>query len=381
MPVRGSLADVGVGDAAARPGLVDDRDGGAHQLVDHQAHGALVGMRAQVDHRALEPRVTHGRHSNQQLALEIAAPGFVAHRHRPVPPGPGDRLAPPGAAARPGGEPRRRRVAARLRPGARRRVGLRPGDVGPDHGVRRRGTAPRLGAWRGARRRPSQGAREQQGAADDAQRAGEAPEQDGARDVRQPHTENEPQKLEYGDQHCRIPVNEAMPDIFQRPGGRGDDLQHLARRHGAERRVAEDHHQRDGEHRPAGPREARAEARCGADRTEEPLLAARAAVAAIRADGGPFFIEARTYRFRAHSMFDPELYRPKDEVETWKQHGPIISLTARLKAWGLMTEDDYQGLQREVEKEVEEAIAFAEAGTWEPVEDLGRFVYSEPTNR
>jgi len=51
------------------------------------------------------------------------------------------------------------------------------------------------------------------------------------------------------------------------------------------------------------------------------------AAMAIRAGQGPFFIEARTYRFRAHSMFDAELYRLKAEVEDWKKHGPLITLT------------------------------------------------------
>ena len=105
--------------------------------------------------------------------------------------------------------------------------------------------------------------------------------------------------------------------------------------------------------------------------------AAHKAVAGIRAGNGPFFIEARTYRFRAHSMFDPELYRSKDEVESWKKRGPIITLTNRLKAEGLMQETDFETLERDVEREVSEAVEFAERGTWEPVEDLTRFVYSE----
>ena len=104
---------------------------------------------------------------------------------------------------------------------------------------------------------------------------------------------------------------------------------------------------------------------------------ARSAVKAIRAGLGPFFIEARTYRFRAHSMFDAELYRQKAEVEEWKKQGPIITFTTRMKAEGILTEDDFQSLTREVDGEVEKAIAFAEAGTWEPVEELMRFVHSE----
>ena len=76
-------------------------------------------------------------------------------------------------------------------------------------------------------------------------------------------------------------------------------------------------------------------------------------------------------------MFDAELYRPKAEVEDWKKHGPIITFTTRLKAEGVITEDDFQSTTRDVEREVAEAIDFAEAGTWEPVADLTRFVRSE----
>lgn len=105
--------------------------------------------------------------------------------------------------------------------------------------------------------------------------------------------------------------------------------------------------------------------------------AAHNAAIAIRAGAGPYLIEARTYRFRAHSMFDAELYRPKAEVEDWKKHGPLITFTARLKTEGVITEDDFQRITQGVEREVAEAIAFAEAGTLEPVEDLARFVHSE----
>ena len=105
--------------------------------------------------------------------------------------------------------------------------------------------------------------------------------------------------------------------------------------------------------------------------------AAREAVASIRAGNGPFFIEARTYRFRAHSMFDPEMYRSREEVEKWKNRGPIITLTNRLKAEGLMQEADFEALDLDVGREVAQAVGFAERGTWEPVEHLTRFVYSE----
>ncbi len=102
--------------------------------------------------------------------------------------------------------------------------------------------------------------------------------------------------------------------------------------------------------------------------------AAQAAVEYVRTEGAPAFVELHTYRFRAHSMFDAELYRDKAEVERWKQHGPIHTLTDRLKAAGLMTEDEFLALDREAIAEVDAAVAFAEAGTWEPAADLLRDV-------
>jgi pyruvate dehydrogenase E1 component alpha subunit len=105
--------------------------------------------------------------------------------------------------------------------------------------------------------------------------------------------------------------------------------------------------------------------------------AATQAVAHVRRGDGPFFVEFQTYRYRAHSMFDPDLYRDKAEVEAWKHRGPIHNLTDRLKAEGRLTEDEFLAIDAEAQREVEEAVAFAEAGTWEPVEDLGRDVHTE----
>ena len=102
--------------------------------------------------------------------------------------------------------------------------------------------------------------------------------------------------------------------------------------------------------------------------------AARRALAEVRATSAPFFLELHTYRFRAHSMFDPELYRDKAEVERFKTHGPIHSFTDKLKAAGLMTEADFQRLDAAAMAEVDEAVAFAEAGTWEAPEELARDV-------
>jgi pyruvate dehydrogenase E1 component alpha subunit len=96
----------------------------------------------------------------------------------------------------------------------------------------------------------------------------------------------------------------------------------------------------------------------------------------VRSGKGPVFIEFQTYRFRAHSMFDAELYRDKREVEEWKTRGPIHTYSARLKAQGMLTEEQFLEIDRAANEEVQRAVAFAEAGTWEPVEELTRDVYT-----
>jgi pyruvate dehydrogenase E1 component alpha subunit len=106
--------------------------------------------------------------------------------------------------------------------------------------------------------------------------------------------------------------------------------------------------------------------------------AARAAVAAIREGGGPHFLEMRTYRYRAHSMFDPELYRAKEEVEQWKERDPIALFDARLREAGMLDDATRDAIEAEIADEVQRAIDFAEAGTWEPLSELTRFVTSEP---
>jgi pyruvate dehydrogenase E1 component alpha subunit len=105
--------------------------------------------------------------------------------------------------------------------------------------------------------------------------------------------------------------------------------------------------------------------------------AAKTAAEYVRSGKGPYFLECLTYRFRAHSMYDPELYRDKAEVEEWKKRDPIPALIARLQGDGSSTGAKVQQMESGIAKEIEESIAFAEAGTLEPVEDLLRFVYSE----
>ncbi|HVO95856.1 MAG TPA: pyruvate dehydrogenase (acetyl-transferring) E1 component subunit alpha [Terriglobales bacterium] len=109
--------------------------------------------------------------------------------------------------------------------------------------------------------------------------------------------------------------------------------------------------------------------------------ATKRAAIAVRAGGGPHFLEYRTYRFRAHSMYDPELYRDKLEVEEWKKRDPIPNLVERLKQHNLWQEEVWTEMEAEVAREIDAAVEFAEAGHWEPVEELTRFVYSDPSLR
>jgi len=106
--------------------------------------------------------------------------------------------------------------------------------------------------------------------------------------------------------------------------------------------------------------------------------ATQRAASAVRSGAGPHFLEFRTYRFRAHSMYDPELYRDKHEVEEWKKRDPIPTFIQRLNEEGIWQDEDWARMEQEVAQEISQAVDFAEAGTWEPVEELTRFVYSEP---
>jgi pyruvate dehydrogenase E1 component alpha subunit len=105
---------------------------------------------------------------------------------------------------------------------------------------------------------------------------------------------------------------------------------------------------------------------------------ARQGAEAIRAGGGPHFLELRTYRFRAHSMYDPDRYRDKQEIERWRQRDPIPALAGALRARGGLTDAELEQIEAAVAAEVDDAVAFADAGTLEDVADLERFVLSEP---
>lgn len=102
--------------------------------------------------------------------------------------------------------------------------------------------------------------------------------------------------------------------------------------------------------------------------------AARQAAEHVRNTGGPFFVEFRIYRFRSHSMFDPELYRDRAEVQRWRKRDPIPAFIKQCLTDDSLTEDDIADIEKAADAEIEGAVAFAEAGTWENIEDLERDV-------
>jgi TPP-dependent pyruvate/acetoin dehydrogenase alpha subunit len=105
--------------------------------------------------------------------------------------------------------------------------------------------------------------------------------------------------------------------------------------------------------------------------------AARRAVHAVRENHKPYFLECRTYRLRPHSMFDPQLYRDKSEVEAWRHKEPIVRFQGWLQTNHMVHQDDVSRIEAEIDAEIAQAVAFAEAGTWEPIEQLTRFTYAD----
>ncbi|RYJ51074.1 pyruvate dehydrogenase (acetyl-transferring) E1 component subunit alpha [Flavobacterium petrolei] len=110
------------------------------------------------------------------------------------------------------------------------------------------------------------------------------------------------------------------------------------------------------------------------------IAAANIAAAKVRSSGKPYLLVCNTYRFRAHSMFDAELYRDKKEVEEWKKRDPIPQFEQFLLQKQWITDAEITAFESKIEKKIAIAVDFAEAGTWEPLDQLTKFVYSETGN-
>lgn len=105
--------------------------------------------------------------------------------------------------------------------------------------------------------------------------------------------------------------------------------------------------------------------------------AANTAVQKVRTSGNPYLLVCNTYRFRAHSMFDAELYRDKKEVDEWKKRDPIPQFQQYLLQKQWITENELAIMEEKIQHKIQIAVDFAEAGNWEPIDQLTKFVYSE----
>jgi dihydrolipoamide dehydrogenase/pyruvate dehydrogenase E1 component alpha subunit len=95
-----------------------------------------------------------------------------------------------------------------------------------------------------------------------------------------------------------------------------------------------------------------------------------------RADSRPRFIEAVNYRFRGHSVVDPDKYRSDEEKEKWRHSDPILLLEHRLTSAGIASDADLKRVQQEVEAEVEEIVKFSNESPNPNVDELYRYVYA-----
>jgi pyruvate dehydrogenase E1 component alpha subunit len=104
---------------------------------------------------------------------------------------------------------------------------------------------------------------------------------------------------------------------------------------------------------------------------------AKEAVARARAGEGPTLIEALTYRFRGHSLADPDELRPKEEKEFWFARDPIKKLAQYLVTEGLMTQDELTGFDREIQDLIDDSVEFAENSPEPDPAELRRYIFAE----
>lgn len=97
----------------------------------------------------------------------------------------------------------------------------------------------------------------------------------------------------------------------------------------------------------------------------------------IRSGQGPFFLEAVTYRYRGHSMGDPERYRQKDEVEKWQAEDPIGIYRSYLLKGKHAKATELDDLETKVEAEVQDAVEFAESSPEPAAEELFTHIYAD----
>jgi pyruvate dehydrogenase E1 component alpha subunit len=99
------------------------------------------------------------------------------------------------------------------------------------------------------------------------------------------------------------------------------------------------------------------------------------AAARARSGEGPTFLEFRTYRYRGHSMSDPQKYRSKEEVETYKDRDPIENVKARILENRIATQADLDAIDAKIKVQVQESVDFAEASPFPTADEAYKDVY------
>lgn len=94
-----------------------------------------------------------------------------------------------------------------------------------------------------------------------------------------------------------------------------------------------------------------------------------------RTGEGPTFLEFRTYRYRGHSMSDPQKYRTKEEVESYKQRDPIEQVKASILELGFATEEELAEIDKKIKAQVDESVKFAEESPYPAPEEAFKDVY------
>jgi pyruvate dehydrogenase E1 component alpha subunit len=115
--------------------------------------------------------------------------------------------------------------------------------------------------------------------------------------------------------------------------------------------------------------------RCDGMDVVETYHVIREAIRRAREDRQPILVEAITYRFRGHSMADPEEYRSKEQVEEWRKRDPIANFGERLVQEGVLEDGEPGRLDEASVKRIDEAVAFADASDFPPPESLYDFIY------
>jgi len=105
--------------------------------------------------------------------------------------------------------------------------------------------------------------------------------------------------------------------------------------------------------------------------------AAQRAVDRARAGEGPTLLECLTYRFRGHSLADPDELRPEDEKQFWAERDPLKALEKDLTANGLVSPDQLRAVEKEIDAEVNEAVEFALAAAEPDPSELTRYIWAE----